>query len=107
MSKAKLKIKRDDTVRVIAGKDKGKVGRVLRVLPTESKVIVEGVARVRRHQRPVGDQPGGIIEKEAAIHASNVALWNADDNRKVKVGFTRDDDGRKVRIDRKTGATLD
>lgn len=107
MSNAKLKIKRDDTVRVIAGKDKGKVGRVLRVMPSESKVVVEGVRRVRRHQRPVGDQPGGIIEKEAAIHVSNVQLWNADEARGVKVGYTTNEDGKKVRIDRKTGATLD
>jgi large subunit ribosomal protein L24 len=106
MSKPKLKIKRDDTVKVISGRDKGAIGRVLKVLPEESRLVVEGVHRVRRHQKRVGDQPGGIITKEAAIHVSNVVLWNNDENRRVKVGY-RVEDGKKVRIDRQTGNPLD
>jgi large subunit ribosomal protein L24 len=80
---------------------------VLRVLPAKRHVIVEGVRRVRRHQRPVGDQPGGILDKEMPIDISNVALWDATEGRKVKVGYRTLDDGRKVRVDRSTGAVLD
>lgn len=107
MSKAKCRIHSGDTVLVTAGRHKGTRGRVLRVMPTDRKVIVEGVNRVKRHQKPVGDQPGGIIEKEMPIDVSNVALWvGGDDGRKVKVGYaTRD--GKKVRVDRKTGAAID
>ena len=103
----KCRIKRGDQVVVVAGKDKGQTGRVLRVLPAKRQVVVEGVRRVRRHQRPVGDQPGGIIDKEMPIDISNVALWNAAESRKVKVGYRTLEDGRKVRVDRKTGAVLD
>jgi large subunit ribosomal protein L24 len=108
MSKVKCRIRRDDTVLVIAGKHKGRRGRVLRVLPDAGKLIVEGVNRVKRHQKPVGAQAGAIIEKEAPIHVSNVALWvgDADSGRRVKVGF-QTVDGRKVRVDRATGVVLD
>ena len=106
MANSKCRIKSDDTVIVTAGKDKGKVGRVLRVLPVERRVVVEGVGIVRRHQRGMGDQPGSIVEKEASIDISNVALWNADENRRVKVGYAVVD-GKKARIDRRTGASID
>jgi large subunit ribosomal protein L24 len=105
--RAKLRIKSGDEVIVIAGKKKGTVGRVLRVIPAARKVVVEGVARVKRHQKPVGDQPGGIIEKEMPIDVSNVALWDAEANERVKVGYTILDDGRKVRVNRRTGAQID
>lgn len=103
---SKARIKRDDTVVVIAGRDKGKVGRVLRVHPSDNQVVVEGVARVKRHQKPVGETPGSIIEKENAIDASNVALWNVAEKRRVKVAF-KDIDGKKVRVDKKTGLSID
>ena len=106
MSKIKLRIKRDDLVQVIAGRDKGKIGRVISVNPEEARVTVEGVRRVKRHQKPVGDQPGALIEKEAPIHVSNVALWDAENNRRVKVAYKVIDD-QKVRVDRKSGAALD
>lgn len=106
MSKNKFRIKAGDTVLVTTGKDKGKTGKVLRVLPEKEQVIVEGVRRVKRHQRPVGDMPGGIIEKEAPIHISNVAFWDADAGSSVKVGF-QVIDGKKVRVNRKSGAALD
>ena len=102
----KLRIRSGDTVVVISGRDKGTTGRVDRVLPAERKVVVEGVARVRRHRKPVGDTPGGIVEKEMPISISNVALWNATESRRVKVAF-QTKDGRKVRVDRKTGTVLD
>lgn len=107
MAHAKVRIRSGDQVKVVAGKDKGRVGRVLRVLPEKHKVVVEGVGRVRRHVKPVNDQPGGIVEKEMPIDVSNVALWNADEERTVKVGFKFGDDGKKIRVDRKTGAAID
>lgn len=105
MAKNKLKIRRDDTVVVIAGKHKGRVGKVVRVLPNEGRVVVEGVALVKRHLKPQQDRAGSIIEKEAPIHISNVALWNATENRRVKVSF-KSEDGQKTRVDRKTGAVV-
>ena len=104
---AKLRIKRDDTVKVIAGRDKGKVGRVLRVIPEDGRVVVEGVHKVRRAQRPVGDQAGAIIEKELSVHVSNVALWDSAAGATVKVGYKNTEDGKKVRVNRKTGAVID
>jgi large subunit ribosomal protein L24 len=107
MSKVKSRIRSGDTVVVTAGKYKGTRGRVLRVFPQTSKLVVEGVNRVKRHQKPVGDTPGGILEKEMPIQISNVALWvGGADGRKVKVGFA-DRDGKKVRVDRKTGDVID
>lgn len=105
--KTKVKIHRDDTVIVIAGKFKGRVGKVVRVLPDEGRVVVEGVALQKRHMKAQGDQAGRIIEKERPLHVSNVALWNAAENRRVKVAFKVQDDGTKVRVDKKTGTTLD
>jgi large subunit ribosomal protein L24 len=100
------RIRKGDQVVVIAGAQKGTVGRVTRVMPDEGKIVVDGVRRVRRHQKPVGDQPGAIVEKELPIQISNVALWNADEGRKVHVAF-KVEDGQKVRVDRKTGARID
>lgn len=105
-TKAKCRIKSGDSVIVITGKDKGTVGRVVRVIPDEHQVVVEGVRKVRRHRKPVGDSPGGIIEKEMPLDISNVALWNATEERRVKVAY-REVDGRKVRVDRRTGTVLD
>jgi large subunit ribosomal protein L24 len=99
-SKPKLRIRKDDTVVVITGKNKGRIGKVLRVLPAENRVVVEGVAIVKRHVKKQGDQPGRIIEREAAIHASNVALYI--NNHRCKVAYRAEGD-TKVRVDRKTG----
>lgn len=107
MAHAKVRIRSGDQVKVVAGKDKGRIGRVLRVLPEKRKVVVEGVGRVRRHVKPVNDQPGGIVEKEMPIDVSNVALWHAEEERTVKVSFQVGEDGKKIRVDRKTGAAID
>ena len=107
MSHAKVRIRSGDQVKVIAGRDEGRTGRVLRVLPEHRKVVVEGIAQVRRRRKPVGDQPGAIVEKEMPIDVSNVALWNADENRTVKVRIVVNDEGKKVRVDRSTNNPID
>ena len=103
---AKFKIKQGDMVKVIAGKDKGRTGKVLRVLRSDARIVVEGLNMVKRHQKPTAEQPGQIVEKEAPLHISNVALWNADESRTVKVGY-QVIDGKKVRVDRKSGNPID
>ena len=102
---SKLKIRKGDRVKVIAGRSKGKVGDVLRVLPAESRVVVSGVNVIKRHTKPSRTGEGGIIEREAAIHVSNVALLH--DDKPTKVGFKFLEDGRKVRVARASGETID
>ena len=103
----KLKIKKGDHVVVITGKDKGKKGEVLKVLPEENRAIVKGVAMVRRHQRQTATQEGGIIAKEAAIHISNLALEDPKDGKPTRVGYKFLKDGRKVRFARRSGEVID
>lgn len=103
----KYKIKRDDVVVVTAGKHKGKTGRVLRVLREKGRIVVERVNLVKRHVKPQADRPGGVLEKEASLHISNVALWNQQEGRPMRVGWKVLDDGRKVRFDKKSGAVID
>ena len=103
----KFKIKRDDTVVVIAGAHKGQTGRVLRVIKDEARVVVEKVNLVKRQVKPQGDRPGGTIEKEASLHISNVALYDASEDRARHVGWRTLEDGRKVRYDKKSGAVID
>lgn len=105
--KNKLKVHRDDIVVVIAGKFKGRTGKVVRVLTDDRRVVVEGVALQKRHIKAQGEEAGRIIEKERALDISNVALWNAQEQRRVKVGFATLEDGSKVRVDKKTGTHLD
>jgi large subunit ribosomal protein L24 len=104
---AKLKIKKGDHVVVITGKDKGKKGEVLKVMPEENRVIVKGVAMVRRHQRQTPSREGGIIAKEAPIHVSNLALEDPKDGKPTRVGFKFLKDGRKVRFARRSGEVVD
>lgn len=106
MSKNKLRLRKGDSVVVIAGKDRGKTGRILKVDPNARRVAVEGVHVVKRHRKGVGDAPGGIVPKEAMFDISNVAFYDAESGRRVKVGY-QTIDGKKVRVDRKTGAVLD
>ena len=98
------KIRRDDEVMVIAGKDKGKAGKVLRVVAESDRVYVEGVNIVKKHQKanPQLNEPGGIIEKEAPIHVSNVAIINSETGKADRVGF-RFEDGKKVRYFKSNG----
>ena len=104
---AKLKIKKGDHVVVITGKDKGKKGEVLKVMPEENRAIVKGVAMVRRHQRQTASQEGGIIAKEASIHISNLALEDPKDGKPTRVGYKFLKDGRKVRFARRSGEVID
>lgn len=102
-----IRVKKDDQVVVIAGKDKGAKGRILRVLREEDRVIVEGVNRVKRHTKPTPKNPsGGIIEKEAPIHISNVMLLDAKTDQPTRVRFETKD-GKKVRVAVKSGSTID
>ena len=105
--KTKLKIKKGDNVVVIAGKDKGKSGEVLRVMPSEMRVLVQGVNMVKRHTKPAMGNPGGIVEKEAALHVSNVAHLDPKDRKPTRVGFKTLDDGRKVRFAKRSGELID
>ncbi len=100
---AKVRIKKNDTVLVRAGKDRGKRGRVLQVLPDKSRVVVEGVGLVKRHTRPNPQKniKGGILEKESAIHVSNVLLVDGDSNLPGRIGVRVEADGAKVRVRRK------
>jgi len=101
-------VKKGDTVVVITGKDKGKKGKVLQVLPKKNRVIVEGVNMVTKHQKPNQQmQQGGIINQEAAINASNVMLWDKKANQGVRVGYKLLANGDKVRVSKKTGEVID
>jgi large subunit ribosomal protein L24 len=100
---AKVRIKKNDTVLVRAGKDRGKRGRVLQVLPDKSRVVVEGIGLIKRHTRPNPQKniKGGILERESAIHVSNVMLVDAESNQPARIGVRVEADGTKVRVRRK------
>jgi len=104
---AKLKIRRGDHVVVITGKDKGKKGEVLKMIPAENRAIVKGIAMMKRHQRQTATQDGGIISKEAAIHVSNLALEDPKDGKPTRVGYKFLKDGRKVRFAKRSGEVID
>ena len=103
-----MKIKKGDTVMVIAGKDKGKSGRVLKAMPKENKVVVEGVNIVKKHQKPTGMTEGGIVEKEAPIAASNVMIIDPKTKKRTRIGHTTDTKtGKKIRITKKSNEKID
>ena len=102
------KIRKGDRVQVLTGRDKGKRGEVLRVMPTEERAVVQGVNMVKRHQKPRGlNAPGGITEKEAPIHLSNLALIDPKSDKPARVGFRLLEDGKKVRVAKGSGEVLD
>ena len=108
-----MRIKTDDQVVVISGKDRGKTGKVLRTEPKKRRVYVEGLNIIKRHERPrsSGDMstanPGGIVEKEGPIHVSNVMLLDPKGNKGTRLGVRRTDDGKRVRVARRSGAEVD
>ena len=104
---AGLNVKKGDQVVVIAGKDKGKKGEVIAAYPKEDRVVVQGVNKVKRHVRPSAANAGGIVEQEAALHVSNVAHVDPKDGKPTRVGVKVLDDGRKVRVAKRSGEVID
>ena len=100
------RIRKGDTVVVIAGRDKGKSGEVIRMIPEENRAVVRGVNVARRHQRQTAREQGGIVTKEMPIHLSNIAYLGKD-GKPTRVGFRIEKDGRKVRFAKRTGEVID
>lgn len=101
------KIKKGDKVVVLAGKDKGRTGEVLAVLPKESRALVQGVNMVKRHEKPSQVSAGGISTREASVHLSNLAIADPASGKATRVGFKTLDDGRKVRFAKASGDVID
>ena len=101
------KIKKGDKVVVLAGRDKGRTGEVLRVIPDDNRAVVDGVNVVKRHQRQTKDREAGIVNKPAPIDLSNIALADPKDGKATRVGFKILDDGRKVRVAKRSGELID
>ncbi|MEU8432100.1 LSU ribosomal protein L24P [Streptomyces sp. 3211.6] len=103
-----MKIKKGDLVQVITGKDKGKQGKVIAAMPSENRVLVEGVNRVKKHTKAGQNQAGGIVITEAPVHVSNVQLVVEKDGKKVvtRVGYRFDDEGNKIRVAKRTGEDI-
>ena len=104
---AKLKIKKGDKVIVTTGKDKGKQGEVVRMIPTENRAVVRGVNLAKRHTKQTAAQEGGIITKEMPIHVSNLALRDPKDGKPTRVGYKTLADGKKVRVAKRSGEVID
>ena len=105
MSKVKIKLKKGDNVLVITGKDKGKSGSILSIIPKNNRAIVKGVNMVKKHQKPSKQSAGGIIEKELSIHLSNLAFISINDGKKTKIGYKLEKN-KKIRFERKTGEII-
>jgi len=104
---SKFKIKKGDRVSVISGKDKGKSGEVIKMIPSNQRAIVQGVNMVKRHTAPSQAGAGGIVEKETAIHVSNISLIDPKDDSPTRTGYRTLEDGRKVRYAKKSGEVID
>lgn len=104
---AKMKLRKGDHVIVLAGKDKGKHGEILKMLPKDNRAIVHGVNLVRKHQKQTAQDEGGIISKEASIHLSNLGVEDPKDGKATRVGFKMLKDGRKVRFAKRSGEEID
>jgi large subunit ribosomal protein L24 len=105
-----MKLKTDDNVIVISGKDKGRTGKILRVDPSKDRVYVEGVNIVKRHTRPNPARPNaqvGVIESEGPVHISNVALLDPKDRKATRVGTRRTEDGKRIRVTKRSGTEID
>jgi large subunit ribosomal protein L24 len=101
------KLKKGDNVVVLTGKDKGRTGQIVTMLPREGKAVVQGINMIKRHQKQTAQQEGGITTREAAIQVSNLALVDPKDGKATRVGFKTMDDGRKVRISKRSGEVID
>ena len=100
------KIRKGDNVIMLTGKDKGRTGEVIQVMPIENRALVRGVNMVRRHQRQTRTEQAGIVNKEASVHLSNLALVGAD-GKPTRVGFKINEDGTKVRVSKRSGEVID
>lgn len=107
MSAVKLKIKKGDKVVVTTGKDKGKSGEIVRMIPTENRAVVRGVNLAKRHTKQTAGQEGGIVSKEMPIHVSNLALRDPKDGKPTRVGYKTLADGKKVRVAKRSGEVID
>ena len=104
--KNKIKLKKGDEVIVLAGKDKGKTGKIVRVNPDIRKVIVTDVNKYKKHQKPGNNEPGGIIEKDMPLHISNVAFYDPSEKKGIRIGYTFNKDCKKMRINKKSGKEI-
>lgn len=100
------KIKKGDTVVVIAGRDKGKTGEVLKIVTSTNRAIVSGINLIKKHEKPSAAGNGGIVSKEAAIHLSNIAIADPKDGKATRIGFSVSKDGKKQRVAKRSGETL-
>ena len=103
----KLKLKKGDKVIVVAGKNKGNTGEIIKVYPNKNRVMVRGINIVKRHTKPTQNNAGGIVEKEGTIHISNIAYLDEKENKPSRLGFKILEDGRKVRMSKKSGEVID
>ena len=101
----KIKLKKGDDVIVLAGKDKGKTGKIVKIIPKSMKAIVSEINRVKKNQKPDNNQPGGIIDKDMPIHISNLLYYDAEQKKGVKIGFKLDNN-KKIRINKSSGKEI-
>ena len=104
--KNKIRLKKGDEVIVIAGKDKGKTGKIVRVISEKRKVVVSDVNKYKKHQKPGNNEPGGIIEKDMPLDISNVAFFDTGTKKGTRIGYTFNKDGKKIRINKKSGKEI-
>ena len=104
--KNKIKLKKGYEVIVLTGKDKGKTGKIVRVIPDIRKVIVTDVNKYKKHQKPSNNEPGGIIDKDMPLHVSNVAFYDSSSKKGIRVGYTFNKDGKKIRMNKKSGKEI-
>ena len=102
----KIKLKKGDEVIVLAGKDKGKRGKIVRIISDSRKVVVTDINKYKKHQKPGNNEPGGIIEKDMPLHISNVAFYDPSLDKGVRVGYIFNKDNKKVRINKKSGKEI-
>ena len=101
----KIKLKKGDEVIVLAGKDKGKTGKIVKIIPKQMKAIVSEINRVKKNQKPDNNQPGGIIDKDMPIHISNLAFYDPELKKGIKIGY-RLNDNKKIRINKSSGKEI-
>ena len=102
----KIKLKKGDEVIVLAGKDKGKRGKIVKVISDSRKIVVTDVNKYKKHQKPGNNEPGGIIEKDMPIHVSNVAFYDPTKDKGIRIGYSFNKEGKKIRINKTSGKEI-